>query len=46
MSNGPVVVDLQALQSPDYRGRGIALYAYELAVALNVTIPAWWEGTC
>ncbi len=35
MSNGPVVVDLQALQSPDYRGRGIARYAYELAVALE-----------
>ena len=24
----PVVVDLQALQSPDFRGRGIARYAY------------------
>jgi len=32
---GPVVVDLQALQSPDFRGRGIARYAQELAVALE-----------
>jgi glycosyltransferase involved in cell wall biosynthesis len=32
---GPVVVDLQALQSPDHRGRGISRYAYELAVALE-----------
>jgi len=32
---GPVVVDIQALQSPDYRGRGIARYAFELAVALE-----------
>jgi glycosyltransferase involved in cell wall biosynthesis len=32
---GPVVLDLQALQSPDFRGRGIARYAYELAVALE-----------
>ena len=36
---GPVVVDLQALQSPDYRGRGIARYAYELAVALEAGHP-------
>ena len=35
MTAGAVVVDLQALQSPDYRGRGIARYAYELAVALE-----------
>ncbi|MGD0945313.1 MAG: glycosyltransferase [Acidimicrobiales bacterium] len=35
MSNGPVVVDIQALQSPDFRGRGIARYAYELTVALE-----------
>ena len=35
MSSGPVVVDLQALQSPDFRGRGIARYAYELAAALE-----------
>ncbi len=35
MTAGPVVVDLQALQSPDFRGRGIARYAYELAVALE-----------
>jgi len=35
VSSGPVVVDLQALQSPDFRGRGIARYAYELAVALE-----------
>ena len=32
---GPVVLDIQALQSPDYRGRGIARYAYELATALE-----------
>ena len=31
---GPVVLDLQALQSADHRGRGVARYAYELAVAL------------
>jgi glycosyltransferase involved in cell wall biosynthesis len=31
----PVVVDLQALQSPDFRDRGIARYAYELALALE-----------
>jgi glycosyltransferase involved in cell wall biosynthesis len=36
---GPVVVDLQALQSPDYRGRGIARYSYELAVALECRHP-------
>jgi glycosyltransferase involved in cell wall biosynthesis len=36
---GPVVVDLQALQSPDYRGRGIARYAYELALALEDGYP-------
>ena len=36
---GPVVVDLQALQSPDYRGRGIARYAYELSVALEARHP-------
>ncbi len=35
MTAGPIVVDLQALQSPDYRGRGIARYAFELAVALD-----------
>lgn len=35
MSAGPVVVDLQALQSPDFRGRGIARYAFELALALE-----------
>ncbi|MGA3353315.1 MAG: glycosyltransferase [Acidimicrobiales bacterium] len=35
MSAGPVVVDLQALQSPDFRGRGIARYCYELALALE-----------
>lgn len=35
MTTGPVVVDLQALQSPDFRGRGISRYAYELAVALE-----------
>ena len=39
MTVGPVVVDLQALQSPDYRGRGIARYAYELAVALECRHP-------
>jgi len=32
---GPVVVDLQALQSPGLRDRGVARYAYELAVALE-----------
>ena len=35
LTSGPVVLDLQALQSPDFRGRGIARYAYELAVALE-----------
>lgn len=35
VNSGPVVLDLQALQSPDFRGRGIARYAYELAVALE-----------
>jgi len=35
MTPGPIVVDIQALQSPDFRGRGIARYAYELAVALD-----------
>ena len=35
MADGPVLVDVQALQSPDYRGRGIARYAYELALALE-----------
>lgn len=35
MTVGPVVVDIQALQSPDFRGRGIARYAYEVAVALE-----------
>jgi glycosyltransferase involved in cell wall biosynthesis len=39
VNNGPVVVDLQALQSPDFRGRGIARYAYELAVALERSHP-------
>lgn len=36
---GPVVLDLQAIQSPDHRGRGIARYAYELAVALVASRP-------
>lgn len=36
---GPVVVDLQAIQSPDHRGRGIARYSYELAVALVASRP-------
>jgi glycosyltransferase involved in cell wall biosynthesis len=31
---GPVVLDLQAVQSADHRGRGVARYAYELAVQL------------
>ncbi len=39
MTPGPVVVDLQALQSPDFRGRGIARYAYELAVELEAGHP-------
>ena len=39
VSAGPVVVDLQALQSPDYRGRGIARYAFELAVAARAPVP-------
>ena len=39
MTPGPVVVDLQALQSPDFRGRGIARYAFELAVALEAGHP-------
>lgn len=35
LTRGPVVLDIQALQSPDFRGRGIARYAYELATALE-----------
>jgi len=35
MTSGPVVIDLQALQSPGLRDRGVARYAYELAVALE-----------
>lgn len=35
----PVVLDLQAIQSPDHRGRGIARYSYELAVALLASRP-------
>jgi glycosyltransferase involved in cell wall biosynthesis len=31
---GPVILDLQSIQSPDHRGRGIARYSYELAAAL------------
>lgn len=31
----PVVCDLRAIQSPDYRGRGVARWSYELAVALE-----------
>jgi glycosyltransferase involved in cell wall biosynthesis len=39
VTTGPVVVDLQALQSPDYRGRGISRYAYELATSLERRYP-------
>jgi glycosyltransferase involved in cell wall biosynthesis len=35
LTRGPVVLDIQALQSPDFRGRGVARYAYELATALE-----------
>ena len=35
MTSGPVVLDLQALQNPGLRDRGVARYAYELAVALE-----------
>lgn len=36
---GPVLLDLRALQSPDFRGRGIDRYARELARALEATRP-------
>lgn len=39
MNDRSVVVDLQALQSPDHRGRGIAKYALELALALEARDP-------
>jgi glycosyltransferase involved in cell wall biosynthesis len=32
---GPVVCDLRAIQSPDYRGRGVGRWSYELAAALE-----------
>ena len=35
MSSGPVVLDLQSLQSPGPHERGSSAYAYELAVALE-----------
>jgi len=35
MALGPVVLDLQALQNPGLRDRGVARYSYELAVALE-----------
>ena len=35
MTSGLVVLDLQALQNPGLRDRGVARYAYELAVALE-----------
>jgi len=35
VATGPVVFDLQVLQSPDSRGSGIARHAYELALALE-----------
>lgn len=35
MPDGPVLLDLQALQSPDYRGRGVARYATDFALALE-----------
>lgn len=34
MADGPVLLDIQATQSPDFRGRGTARYVYELALAL------------
>lgn len=39
MTDGPVVLDLQALQSPDFRGRGIARYAKQFAEALERLAP-------
>jgi glycosyltransferase involved in cell wall biosynthesis len=37
--SGPVILDLQSIQSPDHRGRGIARYSHELAVALVAAHP-------
>jgi glycosyltransferase involved in cell wall biosynthesis len=39
VTDGPVVLDLQAIQSPHHRGRGIARYAYEVAAALEEVRP-------
>ena len=35
----PVVLDLQAVQSPTYRERGVARYALDFATALARTAP-------
>lgn len=35
----PVVCDLSAIQSPDYRGRGIGRFAFEFALALERARP-------
>lgn len=39
MTPGAVVVDLRAVQSPDYRGRGIGRWVYEQAAAIERTRP-------
>jgi glycosyltransferase involved in cell wall biosynthesis len=36
---GPVVLDVQAIQSADHRGRGIARWSYEFAAAMVATRP-------
>ena len=38
-ADAPVVLDLQAAQSPTYRERGVARYALDYAAALVETVP-------
>ena len=39
LADAPVIVDLQAAQSPTYRERGVARYVLEYAAALVRTVP-------
>jgi len=39
LADAPVVLDLQAAQSPTYRERGVARYALDYATALVQTVP-------